>query len=142
MKTIYLLSLVGALAGCATGPQGPSPQDDLRRMSYEGISLHAAFNAQYLQSKSEKELMDASQEAAKIGLKDPTSAQFRNVRVLPHVSGKIVCGEINGKNSYGGYVGFRPFAASPSGATMLRTGGKYAEVDELSNVGLRAACGY
>jgi hypothetical protein len=51
---------------------------------------------------------------------DPGAAQFRNVRIVttpstavtvlhtvqPHV---IVCGEVNGKNSFGGYVGFVPF---------------------------------
>lgn len=38
-------------------------------------------------------------------LKDPESAQFRNVRTVHG----IVCGELNAKNSFGGYVGFEPF---------------------------------
>jgi hypothetical protein len=38
-------------------------------------------------------------------LKDPESARFRDVRVVDHAA----CGEINAKNSYGGYVGFRRF---------------------------------
>lgn len=38
-------------------------------------------------------------------LKDPASAQFRDV----HANGPAVCGEINSKNSYGAYVGFRRF---------------------------------
>lgn len=38
-------------------------------------------------------------------LKDPASAQFRNLK-----RGKeVLCGEVNGKNSYGGYVGFKRF---------------------------------
>lgn len=39
-------------------------------------------------------------------LNDPESAQFRNVRL---VEGGTVCGEINGKNAYGAYIGFTPF---------------------------------
>lgn len=40
-------------------------------------------------------------------LKDPVSAQFRNLR--GGKSNGSVCGEINAKNSFGGYVGFQPF---------------------------------
>ncbi|WP_304273996.1 hypothetical protein [Caulobacter segnis] len=38
-------------------------------------------------------------------LRDPSSAQFRNVRV----TGSHVCGEINGKNGFGAYSGFVRF---------------------------------
>lgn len=39
-------------------------------------------------------------------LKDPGSAQFRNIR---ESSPGILCGEVNAKNSMGGYVGFKRF---------------------------------
>lgn len=39
-------------------------------------------------------------------LKDPASAQFRHV--FEGVAG-FVCGEVNAKNAFGGYVGFRIF---------------------------------
>ena len=39
-------------------------------------------------------------------LMDPSSAQFRNVKVI---KGDYVCGEINAKNSYGAYTGYRWF---------------------------------
>lgn len=43
-------------------------------------------------------------------LKDPSSAQFRNLYALSRGKGDdTACGEINGKNSYGAYVGFRKF---------------------------------
>nr|WP_295111768.1 hypothetical protein [uncultured Caulobacter sp.] len=38
-------------------------------------------------------------------LKDPSSAQFRDVKA----SSQAVCGEVNAKNSYGAYTGFRHF---------------------------------
>lgn len=46
---------------------------------------------------------------------DPSSAQFRNIRAADVVltNGRTVrrvCGEINGKNQFGGYVGFTPFS--------------------------------
>jgi hypothetical protein len=43
--------------------------------------------------------------------KDPASAQFQSL----FLSGKalpVLCGEVNGKNSYGGFVGFRRFYAT------------------------------
>lgn len=39
---------------------------------------------------------------------DPSSAQFRRVQVVPQPYDKI-CGEINGKNRLGAYVGFSRF---------------------------------
>ena len=41
---------------------------------------------------------------------DPSSAQFREISIF-HVGGRLnVCGEANGKNLDGAYVGFEPFA--------------------------------
>lgn len=39
-------------------------------------------------------------------LKDPSSSQFRN---LVAYDDGLICGELNAKNSYGGYVGYNPF---------------------------------
>jgi hypothetical protein len=46
-------------------------------------------------------------------LRDPESARFRGVRVLREADGRdALCGELNAKNAYGGYVGYEPFYAS------------------------------
>lgn|SRR5574337_446890 len=45
-------------------------------------------------------------------LKDPDSAKFRDVGIYKSTTGKggvSVCGQINAKNSYGAYNGFRGF---------------------------------
>lgn len=50
-------------------------------------------------------------------LRDPLSAQYRNVKRSSRnlKTGAIVyCGEVNAKNAYGGYVGFTPFYADIS----------------------------
>lgn len=50
---------------------------------------------------------------AKDRLKDPDSAKFAGLRVLRfNGHGKVyvmTCGQLNAKNSYGGYVGTKPF---------------------------------
>lgn len=40
---------------------------------------------------------------------DPDSGKFRNLYVTKDNAGLSLCGEINSKNIYGGYVGFRRF---------------------------------
>lgn len=49
--------------------------------------------------------------AVKNSLKDPDSAQFQDV--------KGYCGEVNAKNSYGGYTGFKKFYISNGQAEFL-----------------------
>ena len=48
---------------------------------------------------------DAALSAVAYDLKDPESAKFRELKP----SSSFLCGEINSKNSYGAYVGFRRF---------------------------------
>lgn len=43
--------------------------------------------------------------------RDPT-VQYRDVFIAGSAHYMLLCGEVNGKNVYGGYVGFTPFIAS------------------------------
>lgn len=52
-----------------------------------------------------------AQKLAAAELIDPSSAQFRNVRVSKYLD-RTVCGEINGKNRIGAYTGFTEFVVS------------------------------
>lgn len=44
-------------------------------------------------------------------MKDPAAAQTRNLVAydLSGGQGRAICGELNGKNAFGAYVGFQPF---------------------------------
>lgn len=53
----------------------------------------------------------------KAKLKDPDSAQFRNLQYTP----PFVCGEVNAKNSFGGYNGFERFITGTRDATFLES---------------------
>jgi hypothetical protein len=53
-------------------------------------------------------------------LKDPASAQFRNERIVP--SGAL-CGEVNSKNSMGGYVGFKRYILAGTESNYLEDAG-------------------
>jgi hypothetical protein len=49
-------------------------------------------------------------------MKDAASAQFRDLQGAKSASGDVlVCGWVNGRNSFGGYTGFMPFAGRLGG---------------------------
>ena len=48
-------------------------------------------------------------------IKDPDSAKFRNEYVSQLSGGNLMlCGEVNSKNGFGAYTGFKRFVASPN----------------------------
>lgn len=52
-------------------------------------------------------------------LKDPASAQFRMITEGKALNGlNAVCGEVNGKNAFGAYSGYRRFITNNSGSTV------------------------
>ena len=53
-------------------------------------------------------------------MKDPESIQFRNLREIKNsLNVQTLCGELNGKNSYGGYGGFRSFSYTKDQLVIL-----------------------
>lgn len=67
-----------------------------------------------LKRLGEQAFMTSAKKAIAEQLKDPDSAQFKNLRVVQFASGALVCGEVNAKNSFGGYSGFQRFIANAS----------------------------
>jgi hypothetical protein len=83
--------------------------------------------------------------AVKSLLKDPGSAEFTNERVLKDASGNptVVCGEVNAKNAFGGYVGAQKFfdvIHTGSGTVMVRKADRFD--DEFDKAYSAAGCGY
>ncbi len=60
------------------------------------------------------ELIKKLQEKLILRMKDPSSAQFRNVKLNFH--GDALCGEVNARNGFGGYNGFKHFVVTQDGA--------------------------
>ncbi|WP_386339423.1 hypothetical protein O4D10_19510 [Xanthomonas citri pv. citri] len=55
----------------------------------------------------------AAERAVRRELKDPDSAQFKDVRAnYTEEFGVVACGRVNAKNEFGGYIGFRRFVSS------------------------------
>jgi hypothetical protein len=91
-KTVAALALSAIIpAGCQTVADQPPP-----------LTIPYTLSA--------KEI-DAVKKGVEDSLKDPTSALFRSeFKAAKDEKGAIyVCGLVNGKNSFGGYVGDKPF---------------------------------
>ncbi|MBB5863772.1 hypothetical protein [Xanthomonas sp. 3058] len=59
------------------------------------------------------ETIVAAERAVRRQLKDSDSAQFKDVRVnYTEEFGVVACGQVNAKNDFGGYTGFRRFLSS------------------------------
>ncbi len=55
-------------------------------------------------------------------LRDPESARFRRIRAWRSAAGDVIlCGELNARNGFGGYVGYRSFYARWRGGRLARS---------------------
>ena len=147
-RVITCCVVVAAAAGCAPVGGYSSPQarynsglNDLRTTSLNTVNGYAVSLATFLKTNNEAAAIKQAQRAVADSLKDPMSAQFRNVRMVPYGPGSVICGEVNGKNSYGGYVGFKRFVASASQSEIVHESSKYPQINNAANAGLDAACG-
>lgn len=69
----------------------------------------------YRVEASAKQKAFAKQKAS-YNLMDPSAAQFRNMFAISRGMGDdTVCGEMNAKNAYGAYTGFKPFYVDEDG---------------------------
>jgi hypothetical protein len=147
-----LMLSIAVLSGCTSQPTQSTPTEpprklwsnpfeELRTMALDEVKSFSMETATFLKTNNQEKTISTSSEAIRQKMKDPASAMFRNVRIVNYLEGKLICGEINSKNSYGGYVGFTKFVASPTDSTLLSTSSRYESSNDAANAGLYAACG-
>lgn len=142
MQKITLTMLVAALAisGCATGSY-VDPITNLRGSAISEANYYARNLDEFLNSGgSPEKALEKAKEAIASKLKDPGSAQFRNVKLKIYIDKPVVCGEVNAKNSYGGYVGFKRFIAGVDSGTLESSDNKYPQITYAANYGIDLAC--
>lgn len=68
-------------------------------------------------------LIGIGKNAVRSRLKDPKSAEFKNIYVFVGKNNvPVICGQVNSKNSFGAYVGFQRFVtAGSSELTFLQS---------------------
>ncbi|MCU4582839.1 hypothetical protein KTJ32_17730 [Acinetobacter gyllenbergii] len=73
-------------------------------------------------------LIQNAKQSIRESIKDPRSAQFQHIRVVKNLRGETaVCGEVNAKNAFGGYVGFTPFMYVDGGSYLASGDKDYQE---------------
>lgn len=134
MKTLALPVAFTALlffAGCAAPARAPTnytpiPQPPTVTDVYNGLLASARTisgnGAQQLKTMGSDAFVERAKQSVAAGLKDPASTQFRDVRVVSNTAGSLVCGELNSKNSYGGYAGFVYFFGNATRGEVDRGG--------------------
>lgn len=101
------------LIGCSTSEKAPTSSPAAPVVKQPDVVK------KYFTLTAEQE--QAAKDAVIATLKDPESARFKSVVGVGDPDGTgaySVCGSVNAKNSYGGYVGDRLFAAA-SGQVFL-----------------------
>lgn len=70
-------------------------------------------------SNQKYNMLAAAEGAIKEALKDPDSAVFRNESVHRNGKNLIVCGEVNSRNGFGGFSGFKHFVSMGTDTTTF-----------------------
>ena len=111
-KVLGCSILPSLLVACAV-PQARNSDDDsvasVRATAMEMVPAAIEVGKLLAPSGPDELLIEETKGLMRDRLKDPDSAKFRNIKVVDTPEGKFVCGEMNAKNSLGGYVGYKPF---------------------------------
>lgn len=117
MRTIAVTVAMTVLVGCAVPPPKstkPKPPPEPRVAVAISAQQEAAAKAVIVEM-----------------LKDPESARFSDVVGVERVSAPgsvVICGKVNAKNSYGGYVGSVPFMVAGSKGQLWDSTSPYANI--------------
>lgn len=106
MKRLWLLIIVVTLGQAAFYGCGKSEEQVAAEREAAKAKEEAERKAQ--EQKAAGQQIEGAIRMVKESLKDPASANFKNVRFLRDKP-LLICGEVNSKNADGGYGGFTPF---------------------------------
>jgi len=79
-------------------------------------------------------MIEGAKNAVRERMRDPTSVEFRSVVVGGNPDSGAVCGEVNGRNGFGGYHGYVRFVATVSYRNVFPVIEPEAGDDTLSNL--------
>ena len=118
MRFIKMMTVSGLLICLGTTVSTcANPGEELVR------TLENLLKVEYIAFKNlrDEEIIVKVKENIREELKDPDSANFRNVRILRINQMIYACGQVNAKNALGGYTGFKWFLASPISVGYFET---------------------
>lgn len=117
MKKIISIATLAAWTTCAPAASAQTVNEVMARMQRLASGEYAReVEAERARTPpvnwSAARIQAAARQTILSELRDPGSAQFRNVRRIQHANGTTMfCGEVNARNGYGGMAGFKRFEA-------------------------------
>lgn len=124
MRRIFIAAaLFGLIVGCAAQPPVKAERGTPASTQPDIVRKYFTLTAE--QERSAKDAVLAT-------LKDPESARFQSVVGVGDPDGTgafAVCGSVNAKNSYGGYVGNRLFAVAAGQVLLWDATGRSRSLD-------------
>ena len=127
------------LCACASPPS--NALNDLAWSRMDSLKEEAKLLAGDIENVTADVVFAKSKQMVLDKLKDPESAKFRNQKIIDFKGGKLLCGEVNAKNSYGGYVGFAPYMASRDYVILMGDGVARSGVDAVNMSLFNISCG-
>lgn len=114
MKRIVLIGLMALAFSANAIAQSAGPD----RAEARRVKEMQQFFRDQLSGEDARKIaaIEAGQQAVRRKLLDPGAAQFREVFLADR--GGHVCGQVNAKNKFGGYVGFKRFVAGGDGVAF------------------------
>lgn len=130
-RFVVAFAIALALAGCGGSDKAAQQAKEdaewkanVAKAEADRIAEEKALTDKAIREHAESEAKDAADEKAtrdeevqanvdkmtermRSAMFDPAAAQFRNVRLSR--DGNSLCGEVNGKNKFGAYIGFKHF---------------------------------
>lgn len=135
MKRHWLLILVAIVGQITFYGCGKSEEQIAAEREAAKVKEEAERKAQ--EQKAAGEQVEAAIRMVKESLKDPASANFKNVRLLRDKP-LLICGEVDSKSADGGYSGFTPFVVfklKEDGVKELYLGKGEGDVAAPANAG-------
>ena len=114
-RLIISIVVIAVVAIVAASPRDPAPKSTQVWAEHPSTPVVPAKVEDYAGTAIELARRDVS-----TAMRDPSSATFRNLSAVKHPSGKFlaVCGEVSGKNGFGGFTGFNHFIWTTMGVVL------------------------
>jgi hypothetical protein len=110
LKTVAACAAAVMIAGCGGGG------GDATSNTAAGAANDAAARADAAIKKS---IIDAQAAVSKI-MRDPSSTLFQDIKTYRTETDFTMCGQINSKNGFGAYVGFKSFYYRPNTIDLFK----------------------
>lgn len=123
MKAVSAVVFSLALASCSTRNEEAAEvaASNATAPTATASTTASSSEADYSDTGKQAAWIERGKDAIKAKLRDPDSAQFRNVAF--HSSGgvPVACGEVNANNGFGGKAGYERFIAAGTSLAVLES---------------------